>query len=114
MNLKILLFSAINLILLLIFSNCIPRSFDIVLYDNQKYEKTNIEDLLIVKSRLEIPDKYFEIGVIKATKETPLSYIKDQAAKKGADIVINEGNYIFTLAKYKFSKKEKKDEKKSI
>lgn len=103
-----------SIIFLLLFSNCNPRNFDIILYDNQEYEETNIDDILIVSSRLEIPEKYFEIGVIKAIKESRISYIKEQAAKMGAEIIINEGNLNFTLARYKFSKKEKKDDTNTI
>ena len=84
------------------------------MYDSQEYEETNIDDIIIVSSRLEIPGKFFEIGVIKSTKETDMGFIKETAAKKGADIIIVEGNLNYTLARYKYSKNGEEDETNSI
>jgi|GEM_PF-4796457 len=83
-----------------------PRTFDIVLYDNVKYQETNVQDILVVTSRLDIKDKYFEIGLIKATKEINFDYIKKSAAENGANIIIEEGNTNFTLARYKIQNNE--------
>ncbi len=90
------------------------RAFDVILYQNTVYDETLIEEIEVVSSRLEIKEKFYEIGVIKASEITTLSYIKKIAAKNGADIVINEGNLNYTLAKYQEIKREKRNEKETI
>ena len=91
-----------------------PRIFDVILYNNQIYDKTNSAEILIVSSRLEIKDKYFEIGVIKATEKTQLDYIKKIAAENGANIIIDEGNLNFTLVRYKNQKNKESNNEENI
>jgi len=100
--------------ILLFLLTCSPRTFDVILYNNQIYDKTNSAEILIVNSRLEIKDKYFEIGVIKATEKTQLGYIREVAAENGANIIIDEGNLNFTLARYQNQKIKDSDNEENI
>lgn len=105
------------LIILIVFSflGCsTTRMFDVIMYSNQKYKKTDIDKILVVKSRLAIKEKYYEIGVIKATNRTNLQYIKEVASRKGANIIIDEGNLNFTLARYKKQKEKESDNEKGV
>jgi hypothetical protein len=100
---------------MLIVYGCItPRTLDVVLYGNQKYKETSIEKIKVVKSRLEINEKYFEIGVIKVTETTKIETIKEIASQNGANVIINEGNFNYTLVRYENQKKEDSKNEKSI
>lgn len=74
----------IALIMLFVVYGCItPRALEVVLYQNQKYKVTDIEKIIIVKTRLEISEKYFEIGVIKVNDKTEMETIKEIASQNG-------------------------------
>jgi predicted rRNA methylase YqxC with S4 and FtsJ domains len=102
------------ILLALIVVNCSPKTLDVILYDNKAYDSTNFDEIIFVKSRLDIKEKYFEIGVIKATKETTKNFIKKIAAKNGANIIVDEGNLNFTLIRVKNQKREKPNDEKYI
>ena len=102
----------INIFLAIVFIiiSCNPpissKLYDVVLYSNTKYNKTNLEHIIIVKSRLEIKKSFFEIGLIKTSRQIDNYLLQEIAAKNGANIIIDEGNSNYTLARYKNQKKK--------
>jgi len=85
-----------------------PRVFDIIMYDKIEYNTTNEDYIIIYESRLDINQKYKEIGAIKAIKTTTEEEIKSIAAQKGALAIINEGHLNYTLIRFLNWKEEKK------
>ncbi len=73
-------------------------------FNNQTYPPQNPANLVFYKSRIELPEKYIEIGTIKFEGQPKPIEIKKLAAEKGAMALIKEGNnYILFI----FPKKEK-------
>jgi len=90
------------------------KSYDVIMYSNVKYEKTNVKDILVVGSRLKIKKKFFEIGVIKIYERIDLDLIKNIAAEKGANIIVDDSNKNFTLIRYKNQDQKESNDEKSI
>jgi len=85
-----------------------PRVFDTIMYDKIEYKSTNENYIIIYESRLDINQKYKEIGAIKAIKTTTVEEIKSIAAQKGAHAIINDGHLNYTLIRFLDWKEEKK------
>jgi len=80
----------------------IPPAYDLIKFDSKDYSPTNADEIIIYSSRINIPQKYVEIGTIKFTGEVDVNKIKQLAATNGADALLKEGNnYILIF----FSKK---------
>lgn len=78
-------------------------------YFDKPFPKTEADIIVIYSSRLKLPEKFYEIGVIKNTIGHTENEIEKLAKSKGADALIRDGeNYV--LIKY-INKKEKKNEK---
>lgn len=94
---------------LLFIISCSPPPFttDIIMFDKEIYNPTNPKDIEVYTSRLNIPNKYFEIGTIKYQGEPIMETIKQSAASKGADALIKDANN-FILIKYKIDQQEEK------
>lgn len=91
-----------------------PFATDVIMFDKEIYNPTNPIDIKVYTTRLDIPNKYFEIGTIKFQGSPDMEIIKKSAADKGADAVIRDANN-FILIKYKTEKqKENSDETKTI
>lgn len=102
--------SFLLIIFLIIIASCSPPppfSSDVIMFDTEIYSKTNPDDIEVYTSRLDIPNKYFEIGTIKFQGSPDMEIIKKSAADKGADAVIKDANN-FILIKYKIEKQEQK------
>lgn len=82
-----------------------PFSSDIIMFDTEIYKPTHPKDIQVYSSRLDIPNKYSEIGTIKFQGEPIMETIKQSAASKGADAVIRDANN-FILIKYKIEQQE--------
>lgn len=95
------------IIFLIIIASCNPPPFttDIIMFDKEIYKPTIASDIKIFNSRLDIPNKYSEIGTIKFQGNPIIEQIQNLAAEKGADAVIKDANN-FILIKYKTEKQE--------
>ena len=51
-------------------------------------------DVKVYSSRLELPGKFIEIGLLKLEGNVPLGQIVSEASKHGADAIIREGNNV--------------------
>jgi hypothetical protein len=102
---------------LLILLSCTPHppfATDVIMFEKEIYSSTNPDDIEVYTSRLDIPNKYFEIGTIKYQGVPIMEKIKSTAASKGADAVIKDANN-FVLIKYKLEQeKEDSNETKTI
>lgn len=101
---------------LLFVLSCSPPPFttDIIMFDKETYAPTNAADIKVYNSRLDIPNKYLEIGTIKFQGEPIMEVVKQSAALKGADAVIKDANN-FILIKFKTEhQEEKSNETKTI
>ena len=86
----------------------------VIMFDKEVYEPTHSVDIKVFSSRLDIPNKYVELGTIKFTGEPIIDQIKQLASDKGADAVIRDANN-FILIKYKTEQqKEEYNETKTI
>lgn len=87
--------------------SCSPPPFttDIIMFDKEIYTPTIAGDIKVFNSRLDIPEKYLEIGTIKFQGIPIIDKIQQLAAEKGADAVIKDANN-FILIKYKTEKQE--------
>lgn len=85
----------------LFFYGCASSSFlsmQFIPFDNEKHEPQAPEDILIVNSRLELKDKFIEIGVLKIEGQIALLEIRKEAAKNGAQGIIKDGiNYTLII-----------------
>ena len=91
---KILVFVFLSFIVF----TCSPTPFttDVIMFDNKIYSTTNPSKIEIYYSRLDIPNKYYEIGTIKFTGDPVFQKIKEIGASKGADALIKDvENFIF-------------------
>ena len=104
----------IILLIILLVSSCseIPFTTDTIMFDKKIYSPTNSQDISIFNSRLDIPQKFIEIGTIKYQGVPDLEQIKILAAKKGANAILKDANN-YILIKY-YLEKEKNDEESKI
>jgi len=88
----------------------IPPSYDLIKFDSKNYSPTYANEIIIYSARIDIPEKYVEIGTIKFEGEVDITKIKELAAQNGADALLKEGNNYILLF---FSEKRegKKDDK---
>jgi hypothetical protein len=78
-------------------------------YTNKEFVKTDAGKIEIYDKRLDLPAKYFEIGVLKIEGEHSKSEILNKAAEKGADAIIFEANNVVLIHFY--DKTNEDDEK---
>jgi hypothetical protein len=93
--------------------NCSPTPrMTLIVFDKVNYKPTDPLKLKIYNSRIELPNKYFEIGTIKFEGDIILDEVKIMSASRGAEALILDGNNYILI---KFIKpKEQKDEHKVI
>jgi len=82
----------------------------LIKFDNKNYIPTRVSEIIIYSSRIDIPQKYIEIGTIKFEGEVDILQIKDMAAKNGASALLKEGNN-YILLFYTDQKKGKENDK---
>jgi hypothetical protein len=75
------------------------------MFSKEIYTPTMVNNIKIYEARLEIPDKYYDIGTIKFQGEPIIAKILEIASEKGADAVIKEFNN-FILIRFKTHPKE--------
>jgi len=78
-------------------------------YTHEKFEKTDISKIEIFDKRLDLPAKYFEIGVLKIEGEHSKSEILNEASEKGADAIIFEANNVVLIHFYNKNDEKDKD-----
>jgi hypothetical protein len=100
-------------IFLLSYCSSPPFTTDIIMFDKEFYAPTIANDIKVFNSRLDIPNKYSEIGTIKFQGTPIIERIKELASTKGADAVIKDSNN-FILIKYQTKEEVKPDETKTI
>lgn len=88
----------------------IPPSYDLIKFDSKNYSPTDANEIIIYSSRIDIPQKYVEIGTIKFEGEVDITKIKELAAKSGANALLREGNN-YILLFFSEQKEGKKDAK---
>ena len=88
----------------------IPPSYDLIKFDSKEYSPTNADEIIVYSARINIPQKYVEIGTIKFTGEVDMNKIKEIAAQNGADALLKEGNN-YILLFFSEQKEGKKDVK---
>src|SRR3989304_7994535 len=89
-------------------SSSVPKT-GLIIFDDSYYQPTNPSSIHIYHSRLELPNKYKELGSIKFEGEVDLNKIIDLTASKGADALLLDGNN-YILIKF-IEVKGQKDEK---
>jgi len=78
-------------------------------FDKGFYQPTQIEDVKLLNSRLELNVEYKEIGVIKFEGEPKIEDIISLAAKQGAMAIIKEEkNYILMIYKKRINDEKNK------
>lgn len=82
----------------------------LIKFDVINYPPTNINEIVIYSARIDIPQKYLEIGTIKFEDEVDISKIKELAAQNGANALLKEGNN-YILLFFSDQKEGKKDVK---
>lgn len=75
---------------------------DVIMFNKENYPPTIYNQLVIYKSRLDIPQKCDDIGVIKYQGEPNIDEIKYLSASKGADAILQNGSEFILI---KFQKK---------
>jgi len=85
----------------------------VIMFDNVKYTKTVPVNIKIYYSRLEVPGKYFEIGVIKTNVNPELERLQNLAALKGAMAIIREDDNYILIRFFNNKKKVKNVNKKT-
>lgn len=107
--LSVLLF-AFTLISCSVSKPVIPPTYNLIKFDSKDYSPTNADEIIIYSARIDIPQKYLEIGTIKFTGKVDMNEIKELAAKNGADALLKEGNN-YLLLFFSEKKEGKKDDK---
>ncbi len=72
---------------------------DVIMFNKGSYPPTIYNQLVIYKSRFDIPKQCDDIGVIKYQGNLNIDEIKYLSASKGADAILQEGNE-FILIKF--------------
>ena len=75
---------------------------NVIMFNKENYPPTIYNQLVIYKSRLDIPQKCDDIGIIRYQGEPNIDEIKYLSASKGADAILQEGNEFILI---KFQKK---------
>ena len=75
---------------------------NVIMFNKENYPPTIYNQLVIYKSRLDIPQKCEDIGIIKYQGNLNIDEIKYLSASKGADAILQEGNEFILI---KFQKK---------
>lgn len=75
----------------------IPSTYDLIKFDSKIYPPTYSDEIIIYTARINIPQKYMEIGTIKFGGKVDMNKIKELAAKNGADALLKEGNNFILL-----------------
>ena len=109
--LPVLLF-AFTLISCSVSKPVIPPTYDLIKFDSKNYSPTNPAEIIIYSARIDIPQKYVEIGTIKFTGEVEIQQLKDLASKNGANALLKEGNNYILL--FFSEKKEGQKDAKTI
>jgi len=79
-------------------------------YTQEKFEKTDVNKVEIFDKRLDLPGKYFEIGVLKVEGEHNKNEIMKKAAENGADAIIFEANNVVLIHFIKTKEDEKSED----
>ena len=111
MRKKITIFNKIILFLFILqIASCSPKICkpEFVSYYDEKFTNNNI-DIIIYESRLELPNKFVEIGAIKGASVCSVDIIKKLASEHGADAVIHDSEN-FILIRFVNREKEVEDE----
>jgi hypothetical protein len=82
---------------------------EFVSYYDKEFVSENV-DISIFNSRLELPDKFIEIGVIKRASICSIDVVTKIASEHGAHALIKDGDN-FTLIRFLNNEEEKHDEK---
>lgn len=85
-------------------------AFQYVPLVEDKFDKTQEEEIEVFKNRSQIKDKYFEIGIIKTVGKPNIDKITIEAAVKGAHAIIKNGND-YIIIRYYGAEDKKKDDK---
>ncbi len=88
----------------------IPPSYDLIKFDSKNYSPTDANEIIIYSTRIDIPQKYIEIGTIKFEGEIEIIKVKEMAAQNGANALLKEGNN-YILLFFSEQKEGKKDDK---
>jgi hypothetical protein len=107
----ILLF-AFTLISCSVSKTVIPPTYDLIKFDSKNYSPTNPAEIIKYSARIDIPEKYVEIGTIKFKGEVDMNKIKELAAQNGANALLKEGNNYILL--FFSEKKEGQKDAKTI
>lgn len=86
--------------LLLLLSSCSsskPFKMDLIIFDKTLYQATDPSSINIYNSRLDLPNKYLEIGSIKFEGDVDTEALKKLAASKGAEALLLDGNNYILL-----------------
>jgi len=82
----------------------------LIKFDDNNYIPTPVSEIIIYSTRIEIPQKYIEIGTVKYEGEVDITKIKEIAAQNGANALLLEGNN-YILIYFTEQKEGKKDAK---
>ena len=98
----------IILILVFLLSACaFNNSISFFPFDAIDYDMVDADNVNVYNNRLEIGNKFEEIGILKVKGYPGIESIKEQAASHGADGIVRDGkNYILVKIKIPVKKDE--------